>query len=182
MSLNTRLHISEQQDAAILADFYCGESHMDEFLHKRLNAFLASYDCRFYVIKDDAGQIIAMFVLRNGRIYLDEDCKDDLQMKFPDILEEQDIANFWESGVFPSIEIEYLAVQQEVRKNHVGSDIIEFVSSLRNDTYFRNPIFISVSAYCTQQYTAVPFYSKNGFWASEIKNPNADTLKMYRMI
>lgn len=178
----TRLHISVQTDVSILSDFYCGQSEMDVFIHTRLGAFLRSYlSTRFYVVKDDNQSIVAMFVLNNGHLFLDEDCKDDLLMKFPEIEKLDYLQDYWESGAFPSIEIDYIAVRQDFRNRHIGETIIHYISSLREtDVSFHNTCFISVSAYCTASYSAVPFYQKCNFWASEIKNPCSDTLRMYR--
>lgn len=176
------LHISVQTDASILSDFFCGQNEMDNFLHTRLGAFLKSYPMsRFYVVKDEDGTIVAMFVLSSGHLYLDEDCKDDLEMKYPELEQLEFLSDYWESGVFPTIEIDYLAVRKEFRGKHIGDALIHFVSAQREDPMFHAPLFISVSAYSTSEYTAVPFYQKCAFWPAEIKNPFADTLRMYRM-
>ena len=69
------LHLKLEQDASILADFYSGIEAMDTFIHTRLNAFLKAYNCRFYVLRDEQGIVISMFVTSAGHLYLDEDCK-----------------------------------------------------------------------------------------------------------
>ena len=117
------LHLKLEQDASILADFYSGIEAMDTFIHTRLNAFLKAYNCRFYVLRDEQGIVIAMFVTSAGYLYLDEDCKEDLRLKFPAIEEWPELKDYWEAGVFPSIEIDYLAVQKEYRNQHIGTDI-----------------------------------------------------------
>jgi len=176
------LHISVQTDVEILRDFYCGQPDMDEFIHTRLDAFLKSYPrARMYVARDDHQQVVAMFVLSNGHQFLDEDCKEDLVMKYPDILSREDLKDYWESGAFPTIEIDYLAVAQNMRNCQIGTTLIHFISSLKDDDYFHDSKLISVSAYCTSEYSAVRFYQTCNFWAAEIKNPFADTLRMYRM-
>ena len=120
-----RLHLSLESDASLLADFYCGQAEMDEFIHTRLNAFLTAYNCRFYVVRDERETIVAMLVLSSGQLFLDEDCKDDLRLKFPDIEVNERLKPYWEAGVFPSIEIDYLAVQQEYRGRHIGSTLMQ---------------------------------------------------------
>lgn len=175
------LRLKLEQDASVLEDFYSGVDEMDNFIHTRLSAFLRAYrNSRFYVLRNTEGIIIAMFVISEGRLVLDEDCKDDLRMKFPGIEEWDRIKDFWEAGFFPSIEIDYLAVRKEYRGQHIGTDIISFIKSLKDTTYNHyHPMFLSVNAYCTTEYSAVGFYDKCNFWAAEFINPAIETLRMY---
>lgn len=177
-----RLYISLQTDVSILSDFCCGQTNMDNFIHTRLGAFLKSYPTtRLFVVKDESHAIVAMFVLNNGHLLLDDDCKDDLLIKFPEIEKIDYLQDYWESGAFPSIEIDYIAVREDLRNQHIGDSLIHYISSLhKEEATFRDTCFISVSAYCTPQYSAVPFYQKCNFCAAEIKNPYSDTLRMYR--
>lgn len=176
------LHLKLEQDASILADFYSGIDAMDTFIHTRLSAFLRAYNCRFYVLRNEQGRIVAMFVTSAGQLLLDDDCKDDLRLKFPDIEEWPEIKDYWEAGVFPSIEIDYLAVQKEFRNCHIGQDIISIIESFKEDIFYHHPLFLSVDAYCTKEYSAVGFYNRCNFWASEFRNQHIDTLRMYRTI
>ena len=176
------LHLKLEQDASILSDFYSGIDAMDTFIHTRLSAFLRAYKCRFYVLRNEQGIIVAMFVVSAGQLVLDEDCKDDLRMKFPDIEEWPELKDYWEAGVFPSIEIDYLAVRQEYRNQHIGKDIISIIESFKDDEFYNHPLFLSVDAYCTRTYSAVKFYDKCRFWAAEFINQSLDTLRMYRRL
>ena len=178
------LHLTLEQDASILVDFYSGIDEMDAFIHTRLSAFLRAYrNSRFYVLRNTDGIVVAMFVISEGRLVLDEDCKDDLRMKFPGIEEWSEIKDYWEAGFFPSIEIDYLAVRKEYRKQHIGTDIISTIKSFKESTYsYYHPLFLSVNAYCTKEYSAVGFYEKCNFWAAEFVNPTVETLRMYRSI
>ena len=130
----------------------------------------------------EAAILVAMFVTSAGHLYLDEDCKEDLRLKFPDIEEWPELKDYWEAGVFPSIEIDYLAVQKEYRNQHIGTDIISIIESFQNDEYYNNPLFLSVNAYCTNEYSAVRFYERCRFWASEYHGQHLDSLRMYRTI
>lgn len=177
-----RLHLKLEQDASILSDFHSGVEEMDTFIHTRLSAFLRAYNCRFYVLRNEQGTVVAMFVTSGGQLVLDEDCKDDLRMKFPDIEERPELKDYWEAGVFPSIEIDYLAVRKEYRNQHIGRDIISIIESFKNDVFYNHPLFLSVDAYCTSIYSAVPFYEKCRFWAAESLGAHFDTLRMYRTI
>ena len=176
------LHLSWEQDASILADFFSGVDAMDTFIHTRLSAFLRAYNCRFYVLRTEQGVVVAMFVVSAGQLFLDEDCKDDLRLKFPDIEEWASLHDYWEAGVFPSIEIDYLAVKKEYRNQHIGEDILSIIESFKDDTFYRHPLFLSVNAYCTREYSAVKFYERCGFWASEFRGQQIDSLRMYRTI
>ena len=179
-SLN--LHLKQEQDASILSNFYSGVEEMDIFIHTRLSAFLRAYNCRFYVLRNEQGMIVAMFITSEGHLFLDEECKDDLRLKFPDIDKWPELKDYWEAGVFPSIEIDYLAVQKEYRNQHIGTDILSIIESFKNDSYYNNPKFLSVDAYCTNEYSAVRFYERCRFWASEIRGQHLDSLRMYRTI
>ena len=176
------LHLRLEQDTSILSDFYTGVEAMDTFIHTRLSAFLRAYNCRFYVLRDEQDIVVAMFVVSAGQLFLDEDCKDDLHLKFPDIEEWPNMRDYWEAGVFPSIEIHYLAVQKEYRNQHIGEDIISLIDSFKEDVFYNHPLFLSVDAYCTNEYSAVRFYERCGFWASEFRGQHIDSLRMYRTL
>lgn len=176
------LHLKLEHDASILSDFYSGIDAMDTFIHTRLSAFLKAYNCRFYVLRNEQGIVVAMFVTSGGHLYLDEDCKDDLRLKFPDIEEWAELKDYWEAGVFPSIEIDYLAVKKEYRDQHIGTDIISIIESFKDDAFYNHPLFLSVNAYCTDEYTATGFYERCRFWASEFRGQHVDSLRMYRTI
>ena len=178
------LHLQLEQDASILADFYSGVDEMDDFIHTRLSAFLRAYHSSyFYVLRNAEGVIVAMFVISEGRLFVDEECRDDLRLKFQDKEKWPEYKDYWETGAFPSIEIDYLAVRKEYRNQHIGTDIISIIKSLKDKTYsYHQPLFISVNAYCTKDYSAVGFYQKCHFWAAEFLNPNTETIKMYRTL
>lgn len=176
------LHLRLEHDASILSDFYSGVDKMDQFIHTRLSAFLRAYNCRFYVLRNTEDMIVAMFVVSEGRLILDEDCKDDLRVKFPDIETLEELKDYWEAGVFPSIEIDYLAVRKEYREQNIGRDIISLINSFKDDAFYHQPLFMSVNAYRTTDYSATGFYEKCRFWASEFINPNIESLRMYRIL
>ena len=179
----TRYHLAREYNASVLADFKSGVESMDEFIHNRLSVFLRVYNTsRFYVLKDVDGLIVAMFVVSCGQLFLDEDCKEDLHMKFPDIEERPDIKDYWEGGLFPSIEINYLAVHKDFQNRHIGRKIIRTIMDFKDDDYYNHPVFLSVDALCTNEYSAVGFYQKCNFWASEFMNQKIDTLRMYRTL
>lgn len=176
------LHLSLEQDASILSGFHSGVEEMDTFIHTRLASFLRAYKCRFYVLRSEQGTIVAMFVISAGQLFLDEDCKEDLRLKFPDIEEWPQLRDYWEAGVFPSIEIDYLAVQEEYRKQKIGEDILSIIESFKDDVFYNHPLFLSVNAFYTEEYSAVGFYNKCRFWASEFTSQHIDSVRMYRTL
>ncbi len=183
MMAKQRFNLVREYDASVLADFYSGVESMDDFIHNRLAVFLRVYNnSRFYVLRDENRNILAMVVLSCGQLFLDEDCKDDLRLKFPDIEEREDLKEYWDGGLFPSIEINYLAVSRDYQKRHIGSKIIEKIETFKNDEFYNHPLFLSVDALCTKEYSAVGFYDRCRFWASEYLNMRLDTLRMYRTI
>ena len=62
------LHLKLEHDASILKDFYSGVDALDTFIHTRLSAFLRAYNCRFYVLRNEQGVIVAMFVISGAKI------------------------------------------------------------------------------------------------------------------
>lgn len=182
--LDSDLIVSQETDASILADFYCGLQRMDDYIHDgSLQQFLDNNPCHFYVIKDGT-EVVAMFVISKGHLELDEDCKDDLKMKFPDIDKSPISKMLWDQCMFPSIEIDYLAVREGHRcsDKHIGSFAIREIMTHWTEPEYEAPLFLSVDAYRTPSYSAVRFYEKCQFWASEFPNPNIDTLRMFRII
>lgn len=175
--------VTEESDVSILADFYCGLPFMDEYIHDgRLQTYLSQHSRTFFVVRSECYDIVAMFVISKGVLYLDEDCKEDLEMKFPGFGTEPLIAQEWQTGMFPSLEIDYLAVREDCRGTcrHIGSWAIRKIMSFASK--YENPLFLSVAAYYTKEYSAIPFYHKNGFWAAQQPCTNIDTVKMYRII
>ena len=59
---------------------------------------------------------------------------------------------------------------------------ISLIESFKEDVYYRHPLFLSVKAYCTQEYSAVGFYSKCRFLASEFISQQIDSLRMYKTL
>ena len=95
---------------------------------------------------------------------------------------EIDTIPYWEyMNSFPAIEIAYLAVEECFQGKGIGSFILEeimkYVSCLPDQKYD----FVTVRAYNTDEYSAIPFYQKCGFTeaAKQVANTN---LFMYRVV
>lgn len=173
------LRYSKESSASILRGFECGIQLMDEFIHNELDAFLkndSQYD--FYVAKDDELGIVAMFVISTGNFvdYKDEFhdlpfgkpwgfIDDDAQMRF--------------ATRYPTLEIDYLAVRRDLRECGYGSEII---SELSRIALQKNALFLTVAAYHTASYSAIPFYEKQGFFALQEYSEEFDTLRMAKRV
>ena len=89
---------------------------------------------------------------------------------------------YWRLPLIDSIEITYLAVAKERQHQHLGSFIIEkIIQDLLADNECTSPL-LTVRAYKSETYTAVPFYEKCGFFPTEDASASKPTLCMYRII
>jgi ribosomal protein S18 acetylase RimI-like enzyme len=168
-------------DASVLSNFYCGIDEMDEFIHNKLQDYLNKTGCDTYTIKQ-GDEIVAMLSLGEDTLSLDDDDKDDMRSGFvpkPNIA--LDNKDFFAEKEFPAIEIAYLAVKKEKRKQGIGEYII---SQVEEKAQRDNPEceFLTVEAYKTKKYSAVGFYSKCDFTPAEVPLCYKDTLRMYKVL
>ena len=168
-------------DASVLSNFYCGIDEMDEFIHNKLQDYLKKAGCDTYTIKQ-GDEIVAMLSLGEDTLSLDDDDKDDMRSGFvpkPNIA--LDNKDFFAEKEFPAIEIAYLAVKKEKRKQGIGEYII---SQVEEKAQRDNPEceFLTVEAYKTKKYSAVGFYNKCDFTPAEVPLSYKDTLRMYKVL
>lgn len=168
-------------DASVLSNFYCGIDEMDEFIHNKLQDYLKKAGCDTYTIKQ-GDEIVAMLSLGEDTLSLDDDDKDDMRSGFvpkPNIA--LDNKDFFAEKDFPAIEIAYLAVKKEKRKQGIGEYII---SQVEKKAQRDNPEceFLTVEAYKTKKYSAVGFYNKCDFTPAEQPQSYKDTLRMYKVL
>lgn len=173
------LKYSREDSADILKDFECGIRAMDDFIHSRLDSFLKT-DSRynFYVALDDELGIVAMFVTSSG-IFVDHDGEfQDLPLGKPWSYLDDDF--MMHSGtMYPTLEIDYLAVREDLREEGIGSEIIAHLSETARS---KKCYFLTVDAYHTKGYTAIPFYEKQGFFALQEYSEEYDTLRMAKRV
>ena len=168
-------------DASVLSNFYCGIDEMDEFIHNKLQDYLKKAGCDTYTIKQ-GDEIVAMLSLGEDTLSLDDDDKDDMRSGFvpkPNIA--LDNKDFFAEKDFPAIEIAYLAVKKQKRKQGIGEYII---SQVEKKAQRDNPEceFLTVEAYKTKKYSAVGFYNKCDFTPAEQPQSYKDTLRMYKVL
>lgn len=163
--------------------FCCGVKAMDDFIHGKLESCVKNSFCKLYVVKGENEEVVALFALSFDSLRLDNDDKDDLLKEFagtttPHLTKEYD-EMFWTKAHYPALEIAYLAVDKKFQKRHIGRDIIETIVDKAQNQTFAGCQFLTVDAYCTKEYNAVPFYQKCGFANIDIV-PIFDTVRMYR--
>ena len=169
------LRFSEELSADILKGFECGVQEMDAFIHGDLDAFLKrDPQYQLNVVFDSEHGIVAMFVISPG-IFVDNDDEfQDVPYGKPWSYMDEDF-QIQSGTMYPSLEIDYLAVRKDLRESGYGSQIIKEIS-LRAKT--RNFFFLTVDAYHTKGYSAIPFYEKQGFFALQEYSEEYDTLRM----
>lgn len=169
------LRFSRAFSTEILKDFECGIPVLDDFIHGSLASFLER-DKRYslWVLKDDSLEIIAMVVTSNS-IFIDS------EGEFKDIPAGKPWAYFdndyqIHSGtMYPTLEIDYLAVSKDLRNKGYVTDIIHH---LERQALQRGCYFLTVDAYHDKTYSAVPFYEKRGFFALQEYSEDYETLRM----
>lgn len=166
-------------DASILSDFTCGLQKMDTFIHHHLQSYLDKYPCSAYCLCNEEEKIIAFFVIRyDTLVVFDEESSDDHK-----IIYDTELPTAIPVNEYPSIEIEYLAVAKNFQRQGIGRICMQQIINLADEVCKRLKIeFITVDAFKSDGYSAIPFYEKCHFSALEYPDPTKDTLRMYRPI
>lgn len=166
-------------DASILSDFTCGLQKMDTFIHHHLQSYLDKYPCSAYCLCNEEEKVIAFFVIRyDTLVVFDEESSDDHK-----IIYDTELPTAIPVNEYPSIEIEYLAVAKNFQRQGIGRICMQQIINLADEVCQRLKIeFITVDAFKSDGYSAIPFYEKCHFSALEYPDPTKDTLRMYRPI
>lgn len=165
-----------------LEDFQCGVSAMDKFIHDGLSQSIAHNYCQLYIATMNK-VVVALFALSFDSIDLDSDDKEDLLAGFsstgtPDVnFDYEDV--FYSKRRYPALDIAYLAVRKEYRRQRIGESIVNSIKQMARQQRLAGCQFLSVEAYNVPGYSAVQFYDKCGFAPNELPNPNKDTLRMF---
>ena len=183
--------LSGNIDIIPLEDFHClntfcsGVESMDIFIRGDFRLSIENHYCTAYLAKYGE-EVVAVFALSFDSLDLDIDDKDELNMGIsstgiPDIdCNYRD--TFYAKPRYPALDIAYLAVQKEWRGKRIGHYLIEMIAEQARSQSFAGCQFLTVEALATSEYSAVGFYSRCGFTANEVKNPNKDTLRMFRTL
>lgn len=119
------LLFSRESNANILQDFECGIDAMDAFIHDGLGYFLEndpSY--QFYIARDgESKDIVAMYVISNG-IFIDNNDEFSYLPFGQRWGYLDDELELHEGIMYPTLEIDYLAVRKDLRENGYGRQIM----------------------------------------------------------
>ena len=182
-NLNTRtLSFEYTKDTILLANFSCGIESIDDFIHSELQDYVNMGGCEMVVVREDE-QIVAMYCTDSLNLHISEAAKDKMiegAKPMPTNAPEPDDF-YWLKPFYDAVEITYLAVDKNKQHNHIGSFIVEHIISEIAENKSANCDFVAVRALKCHDYTAVPFYSKCGFFAAEQEEPDRN-LFMYRVI
>lgn len=164
-SLVLELSIEPATDYTILQSFQCGLDKMDEFIHAKLEVCSKIHFLNTYYVLDNRKELVALFALSNGSIILDEDNFEDIKLlnnlKLPE--DEQFLTDyFYPQRFYPTTELQYIAVREDLRKNHIGTQIVKAIIEKCKSSY-AGVMFISVDAYISKEYSTFPFYDKLHF-------------------
>lgn len=159
----------------MLDGFECGVQKMDDFIHNSLDDFLKN-DPRFsfFIAEEEDLGIVAMFVTSRGMFVDHDDEFDDI----PDGEPWGYLGDNYQIQIgtkYSTLEIDYLAVRKDLQGKGYGTEIIEELSKMAqtNDCFF-----LTVDAYHDDDYSAIPFYEKCGFFALQEFSKEYDSLRM----
>jgi ribosomal protein S18 acetylase RimI-like enzyme len=184
-ALTGRIDIMPLEVFHCLSTFCSGVESMDVFIRSDFYLSVQNHYCTAYLAKKEE-EIVAVFALSFDSLDLDSDDKDELDTGMsstgtPDI-DWNYRDTFYSKPRFPALDIAYLAVQKAWRGKHIGQYLVEMIAEQARSQNFAGCQFLTVEALATAEYSAVGFYSRCGFTPNELKNPNKDTLRMYRTL
>ena len=172
----SKFSFRREPSAKVLKDFRCGIKEMDNFIHLHLDEFLSDHKNQLFVVRNEEKVIVGMFVLSEGYFYDANDTfVDSPAYGKPFAILDQQTNTTKIAKRYSTVEIEYLAVAQEFRNQSIGTEIILSIMDLARS---QHTPFITVDAYVTIHYSAVPFYEKCGFTHLENQDRGYDTMRM----
>ena len=170
------LSLERSTSARILRDFRCGIKEMDDFIHFRLDNYLSQHDNQLFIVYNEDNTIVGMFVLSEGYFFDENGAFTDAPAYGKPFSILDKLSGKAKSiKRYSTVEIEYLAISETYRNKHLGSFIIQQISKLAQ---LQHTPFITVDAYVTIHYSAVPFYEKCGFTHLENQDRGYDTMRM----
>ena len=159
------IDIRRADDTSALFDFRCGVDSMDDFIHNReegLAKFIELGLSNLWLVYEGE-KVVAFFALSKDSLILNNDdarniTRDD---KLSSLLPSKDETKFWSQEKYPAIEIDYLAVCEEKRKEpgeHLGTALVGMIVDFAAKDRLSATKFITVEALDTKEYSAVNFY------------------------
>lgn len=149
-------------DISVLSNFYCGIPEMDYFIHNELEKRLRVDEKLDFFLVKRVNDVVALVAVKQS--YVEFNIQTGKQ-------------------TIDSLEIEYLAVRKDKQKNHIGTQIIDWIEN-NMEHFFSGTHIISVRAYrdFDMDYSAVPFYKSCGFRVIAEKHPLANNVIMAKRI
>ena len=147
--------------------FDCGEEDLNDFLLEDAKQYVKGLLAVTYVIEDD-DMTVAFFSLLNDRISLSESDKATwrrIRASFPHRKHRSD---------YPAVKIGRLGVNINAQRQHIGTEILDFVKQTFMTNNRTGCCFVTVDAL----QSAVPFYERNGFKPLRKEN-KGETVPMY---
>ena len=172
--------LDRHSSAEALKSFECGIKEMDQFIHRDLSGFLVDHKNQLFVVRDMQNAVVAMFVLSEGFFFDNSKAFEDMPAYGkPFAILDKVTGTTKFTKRYSTVEIEYLAVSKDLRGTHIGTSIIQAIANLARS---QSTQFITVDAYCTMNYSAVPFYQKCNFKILENQDRTYDTVRMLYVV
>lgn len=167
------------ENASAFADFKCGIESLDDFIRNELQDYMVM-GCETFCVKIEE-EVAGMFCLSTHSLFLSDAVKEKMEegLKPSPIIEERPYWEFINS--FPAVEISYLAVDKRFQGQRIGTFIVEEIMKYVAKKADQEYDFVTVRAYNTDAYSAIPFYRKCGFTEAAKQETNTN-LFMYRII
>ena len=179
------LRIRPLEDFHCLDTFCSGVESMDIFIRGDFRLSVENHYCRAYIVKHRE-EIVGLFALSFDSLDLDSDDKEELvsgmSLTATPNIDYNYQETFYAKPRYPALDIAYLAVQEKWRGKGVGHYLILQIADQTRTQNFAGCQFLTVEALATKEYSAVGFYERCGFTRNELRNPNKDTLRMFRTL
>jgi len=185
-----KLYFERAKDVSVLSKFYCGVTAIDNFVHsseKGLQKYLDHHLSNLWIVKNEE-KLVAFFAISSDTISLNY--QDRYFMKMGKTIKphiDADFINeFWEKDKYPSIGIDFFAVEQNSQHRGIGKFIINQIAQKVLSDNLAASLFLTVDAYHSKEYSAIGFYKKCDFVQSEVAHDRypdrAITTRMYKAI
>lgn len=169
--------IEPLSDKSSISAFDCGINSLNSIIHSNLDVLIGE-NYNTFVLKErwHEKKIIAVYSLANHLFDIDDDLKDDIRNGYSNISIETLKKQTNGINDIPSLEIALLAVEKRHHKKGIGTYLM---NCIRRHAVKKNIEFLYVEAYHEYDYSAVGFYSKQGF---EQKEFGVNVTKMFRTL
>lgn len=183
MNVIDGFYVDPMTDFDELNEFSCGHAPMDDFLRNHLRDCEESHYCKSFSVRSvNDATLVAVFALAFDSVDVEADDFDDMRIGatgtgLPHVNDAFRV-QFEQKSTYPALEIAYLAVSCDCQRMNMGRALLEEIIRRAKHQEVAGCVFLSVKAWHTPEYSAVPFYEKNGF-ARLTPLPQGDVWPMY---